>query len=98
MAGQREWFDAEEMNPKDWTTLPFRYLPRSTPWETEPLQLWWYGVLANGSSLSPGTYTMRYAQLRPFGNPTVAADWDVVPAPRITVTSKWVTEKEQSQT
>ncbi|KAL2890433.1 Subtilase family protein [Ceratocystis lukuohia] len=35
-------------------------------------QFWWLGRLANGSDIASGTYSMRFAVLRPFGNRSTA--------------------------
>ncbi|KAL7781385.1 subtilisin-like protein [Trichoderma afarasin] len=42
---------------------------------------WWFGKLANGSYLAPGNYTLRFAALRPYGNPSISDHWDIMRLP-----------------
>ncbi|CAI6088118.1 unnamed protein product [Clonostachys chloroleuca] len=56
-------------------------------------QHWWFGKLGNGSQIAPGNYTMRFAALKPFGNPFNADNWDVYRPtgglPKIEVTGQY---------
>ncbi|KZL78332.1 serin endopeptidase [Colletotrichum incanum] len=36
---------------------------------------WWFGRLADGGVIGPGSYTMRFAVLVPFANPQNAKSW-----------------------
>ena len=45
----------------------------------------WQGEMADGSFIKPGTYVVRIAALRPFGDPTVQEVWDVFNAPEIKI-------------
>ncbi|KAH7157153.1 peptidase S8/S53 domain-containing protein [Dactylonectria macrodidyma] len=39
---------------------------------------WWFGKLANGTQIAPGNYTIRFAALRPYGNPKISDHWDIM--------------------
>ncbi|GJC94506.1 serin endopeptidase [Colletotrichum higginsianum] len=52
-------------------------------------EFWWFGKLGNGSQIELGNYTMRFATLKPFGNPKAADNWDVFQTPQIQVTGKY---------
>ncbi|KAH8706750.1 peptidase S8/S53 domain-containing protein [Ilyonectria robusta] len=39
---------------------------------------WWFGKLANGTQIAPGNYTVRFAALRPYGNPKISDHWDIM--------------------
>ncbi|KAK0718949.1 peptidase S8/S53 domain-containing protein [Apiosordaria backusii] len=52
-------------------------LPRSGSWRERVSSVTWRGQLAGGRRLTEGTYTVRFAMLRPFGDPAVAGDWSV---------------------
>ncbi|KAI0381948.1 subtilisin-like protein [Hypomontagnella monticulosa] len=73
------YFDDRFDNPNDTSTYP----------RTENLRggwdHWWLGKLGNGSQIANGNYTWRFAALRPFGDPTVSADWDIYKTPEISV-------------
>ncbi|KAF6833225.1 Subtilisin NAT [Colletotrichum musicola] len=36
---------------------------------------WWFGKMADGSHISPGNYTMRFAVMVPFADPTESGSW-----------------------
>ncbi|KND92962.1 Thermophilic serine proteinase [Tolypocladium ophioglossoides CBS 100239] len=46
---------------------------------------WWFGKLANGTQIAPGNYTMRFAALRPYGNPHLSDHWDAFEFPGIRI-------------
>jgi hypothetical protein len=49
-------------------------------------EYWWpEGKLGDGSMISPGNYTMRFAALNPFGVPEQGDNWSVFKTPKITV-------------
>jgi hypothetical protein len=60
---------------------------------TSEFEHWWFGKLANGTQIEPGKYTIRFAVLKPFGNPYNADNWDVYRPdsglPQIEVTGKY---------
>ncbi|KAI0125467.1 subtilase [Xylariales sp. AK1849] len=61
----------------------------SFPLYDRPRDIWgiyyWLGRYANGSHIQPGFYKFRIAALLPFGDPSVAASWDIWATPNITV-------------
>ncbi|PHH81808.1 hypothetical protein CDD82_7793 [Ophiocordyceps australis] len=48
-------------------------------------RFWWFGTMANGTMIRPGTYTMRVAALRPRGNPQLSDHWQIARLPTVTV-------------
>ncbi|TDZ38013.1 Subtilisin E [Colletotrichum spinosum] len=48
---------------------------------------WWFGKMADGSYIAPGNYTMRFAVLLPFADPTDHANWKGLTA-RFTILPK----------
>lgn len=74
------WFDPDRYDVHDTFAFP-RY---NQPHLTDGV-FFWLGAFANGSHIVPGDYRFRVAALRPFGDPKVAADWDVWKTPQVTV-------------
>ncbi|POS73432.1 minor extracellular protease vpr [Diaporthe helianthi] len=74
------YFNPAIHNQDDIFPLPQYNIPRGV-WK----RYWWLGRYANGSTVLPGDYHFRIAVLRPFGDPTLAEDWEVVKVPKITV-------------
>ncbi|KUI71994.1 Minor extracellular protease vpr [Cytospora mali] len=60
--------------PNDTVAFPILDEPR-TSIDDDDLQFWWFGGLADGSQISPGSYIMRFAALIPFGDPRRSEDW-----------------------
>ncbi|KXJ87386.1 peptidase S8/S53 domain-containing protein [Microdochium bolleyi] len=89
-SGTTSYFDPARDDDKDVYAFPRYNLPRDV-----------YKQYINGSDdglaggnengtgtiskIQPGRYRMRVAALRPFGDPTVAGDWDVWKTPVLTV-------------
>ncbi|EGU82523.1 hypothetical protein FOXB_06960 [Fusarium oxysporum f. sp. conglutinans Fo5176] len=69
------FFDPTANDPND--TLPFPLKQQSRGFHV----FWWFGKLANGTRIAPGNYTMRFAALRPYGNPNISDHWDVMNSP-----------------
>ncbi|KAF5607156.1 subtilisin-like serine protease [Fusarium subglutinans] len=69
------FFDPTVNDPND--TLPFPLKQQSRGFHV----FWWFGKLANGTRIAPGNYTMRFAALRPYGNPNISDHWDVMNSP-----------------
>ncbi|KAM4057922.1 subtilase family protein [Hirsutella rhossiliensis] len=55
------------------TGFPFNRVPRGK------MSYRWFGELTNRTQIAPGNYTMRFAALRPYGDPHSADHWDVLP-------------------
>ncbi|KAK0671438.1 minor extracellular protease vpr [Cercophora samala] len=60
-------------------------LPRSGSWRERVSSVTWKGQLAGGKTLTEGTYTVRFAMLRPFGDPAASGDWSVWEAEKLVV-------------
>ncbi|KAH8887981.1 subtilisin-like protein [Thozetella sp. PMI_491] len=73
-------FDPATQDENDLVAFPMRQLVRDAGY-----YWWWFGRLANGSAIAQGKYSMRVAALLPFGDPSIAADWNVWTTPTITV-------------
>ncbi|KAJ9149758.1 Subtilisin-like protein [Pleurostoma richardsiae] len=81
--GSTSYFDPRYYDPNDTATYPVTDIYRSSP------EFWWFGKLGNGSQIELGNYTMRFATLHPFGDPTHADNWDVFKVPKISVLGKY---------
>ncbi|KZW01273.1 subtilisin-like protein [Exidia glandulosa HHB12029] len=66
-----------EDDPTDVSPFPLRNLYRNGGLAPTQREFWWFGSLANGSDIANGQYHLRFATLRPFGNPKLSADWTV---------------------
>ncbi|KJZ76749.1 hypothetical protein HIM_03626 [Hirsutella minnesotensis 3608] len=64
--------DLVTSNTSDVVGFPMTRVARGT------LAYRWFGKLANGSTIAPGNYTVRFAALRPYGNPRLSDHWDIV--------------------
>ncbi|KAM5352058.1 hypothetical protein ACJ41O_004781 [Fusarium nematophilum] len=71
-AEQFWFFDPTVNDPNDTVPFPLKRVPRGFR------VYWWFGKLANGTRIAPGNYTMRFAALRPYGNPNISDHWDVM--------------------
>ncbi|KAH7249731.1 peptidase S8/S53 domain-containing protein [Fusarium redolens] len=69
------FFDPTVNDPND--TVPFPLKQQSRGFHV----FWWFGKLANGTRIAPGNYTMRFAALRPYGNPNISDHWDIMNSP-----------------
>ncbi|GKT44376.1 uncharacterized protein ColSpa_04557 [Colletotrichum spaethianum] len=69
--------------------LPQVDLFRNAQTQNSYHEFWWFGKLGNGTQIELGNYTMRFATLKPFGNPKAADNWDVFQTPQIQVTGKY---------
>ncbi|KEY70826.1 hypothetical protein S7711_08526 [Stachybotrys chartarum IBT 7711] len=74
-SGSVSQINPEFDNPDDTYTYPETNTPRNTA--TSYYEHWWFGKLGNGTQIAPGNYTFRFAVLKPFGNPSIADNWDV---------------------
>ncbi|KAF4456563.1 putative subtilisin-like serine protease [Fusarium austroafricanum] len=69
------FFDPTVNDPNDTVPFPLKREPRGFH------VFWWFGKLANGTRIAPGNYTMRFAALRPYGNPNISDHWDIMHSP-----------------
>ncbi|OBR12831.1 Serin endopeptidase [Colletotrichum higginsianum IMI 349063] len=89
VAGSVSYFDPNVYDPDDTWTYPKIDLYRNAQTQASYHEFWWFGKLGNGSQIELGNYTMRFATLKPFGNPKAADNWDVFQTPQIQVTGKY---------
>ncbi|KZL83276.1 serin endopeptidase [Colletotrichum incanum] len=89
VAGSVSYFDPNVYDPDDTWTYPQVDLYRNAQTQASYHEFWWFGKLGNGSQIELGNYTMRFATLKPFGNPKSADNWDVFQTPQIQVTGKY---------
>ncbi|KAM0327552.1 hypothetical protein ACHAQA_005843 [Verticillium albo-atrum] len=73
-------FDPAVNDENNTFSYPLQDVSRDAPYES-----WWLGRLANGSTIAPGTYRMRFAALAPFGNPKASDNWHIWETPEIEV-------------
>ncbi|KAI8220725.1 hypothetical protein K4K53_007651 [Colletotrichum sp. SAR 10_77] len=76
-SGQAPFFDPSRWDPDDTLSYPKVEQPRGSG---NP-ENWWFGKLANGSQIALGNYTLRYAALKPFGDPGQSEDWATFTTP-----------------
>ncbi|KAM6478861.1 subtilisin-like protein [Trichoderma sp. SZMC 28011] len=69
------YYDPSRMDKDQTVSFPIMRVPRGYA------KHWWFGKLANGSYLAPGNYTLRFAALRPYGNPSISDHWDIMRLP-----------------
>ncbi|KAM5354988.1 hypothetical protein ACJ41O_001634 [Fusarium nematophilum] len=86
-AGEYFYIDTSTSDPNDTLTYPIVDVSRnSVDFSNE---YWWFGKLGNGSQIELGNYTMRFAALKPFGDPQRSNDWDIFKTPEIAVLGKY---------
>ncbi|KAF9876593.1 hypothetical protein CkaCkLH20_06001 [Colletotrichum karsti] len=76
-SGQAPFFDPDRWDADDTLSYPKVYQPRSN----FNFENWWFGKLVNGSQIALGNYTLRYAALKPFGDPGQSDDWATFTTP-----------------
>ncbi|KAF4468071.1 serine endopeptidase [Fusarium albosuccineum] len=81
------YFDPRRYDPNDTLTYPIVDVSHNTVGTSN--EYWWFGKLGNGSQIELGNYTMRFASLKPFGNPQESDDWDIFKTPEIAVLGKY---------
>lgn len=85
-------FDPKVHNPNDTFTFPVTNLRRNAAGDLfghDSFEYWWFGKLGNGSQIENGNYTIRFAVLKPFGDPSRSDNWDVYQPPQIQVLGKY---------
>ncbi|KAI8304504.1 hypothetical protein K4K59_012738 [Colletotrichum sp. SAR11_240] len=78
-------FDPATMDRDKVLPFPIRGIERTTSWSELTDRFWWLGKLANGSYIAAGNYTMRFANLTPFSEPSDSGSWDIWKTPQITI-------------
>ncbi|KAI0595755.1 subtilase [Biscogniauxia sp. FL1348] len=84
-AGKVSYFDPDLYDPDDTYTYPVLDVTRNAYTTLSASEYWWFGKLGNGSQIANGNYTMRFANLRPFGDPAKSQSWAVYDTPVIEV-------------
>ncbi|KAK0384360.1 hypothetical protein NLU13_8447 [Sarocladium strictum] len=69
------FFDPKTQDKDDTISFPRTRVPRGYS------NFWWFGKLSHGPMIQPGNYTMRFAALRPYGNPLISDHWDIMQTP-----------------
>ncbi|KAL2879853.1 hypothetical protein SGCOL_004898 [Colletotrichum sp. CLE4] len=82
-SGRVEAIDASIYDPDETFTYPIMDRNRNGAYEQD--EHWWFGKLGNGSQIAVGNYTLRFALLKPFGDPSHADNWEVLSTPQISV-------------
>ncbi|PVH88760.1 subtilase [Cadophora sp. DSE1049] len=88
-AGQVSYFDLRYYDPDETWTYPDTDVYRNAQTTASYHEYWWFGKLGNGSQIEVGNYTMRFATLKPFGDPERADNWSVFKTPEIAVLGKY---------
>ncbi|CAM1503807.1 Fc.00g013980.m01.CDS01 [Cosmosporella sp. VM-42] len=68
-------FDPTINDKDDTVSFPLKRVSRGFQ------NFWWFGKLANGTQIRPGNYSIRFAALRPYGNPNISTHWDTMYMP-----------------
>ncbi|ERS98380.1 hypothetical protein HMPREF1624_05164 [Sporothrix schenckii ATCC 58251] len=76
-SGEVSVFNPGFDNASDTISFPLSDIYRSSV-DVYDTEYWWLGGLANGSQISNGNYTLRFAVLAPFGNQAHSDNWDVL--------------------
>ncbi|ROT42545.1 serine endopeptidase [Sodiomyces alkalinus F11] len=87
-AGSVAVFNPAIHNPNTTFTFPITDVYRNAETTAIEFRYYWFGKLGNGSLIANGRYKMRFATLKPFGNPHAADNWDVFHTPEIEVTGQ----------
>ncbi|KAK0383973.1 hypothetical protein NLU13_8062 [Sarocladium strictum] len=82
-------FDPRRHDANDTFNFPDTNLFRNAQASNSYHEFWWFGKLGNGSQIELGKYQMRFAALRPFGDPKASDAWDVFKTPVIEVRGKY---------
>lgn len=88
-AASVEVFNPVFHNPNQTFTFPVTDIYRNAENTAQFFRYYWFGRLGNGSQIDEGKYHIRFATLKPFGNPEASDNWDVFQAPEITITGKY---------
>ncbi|KAL5317596.1 hypothetical protein ACEPPN_014692 [Leptodophora sp. 'Broadleaf-Isolate-01'] len=88
-AGQVNWFDSRFYDPDETWTYPDTDIYRNAQTTASYHEYWWFGKLGNGSQIEVGNYTMRFATLKPFGEPERADNWSVFKTPVIEILGRY---------
>ncbi|GAB7322235.1 hypothetical protein MBLNU13_g03233t1 [Cladosporium sp. NU13] len=83
------FFNPAKHNASDLISFPIRDQNRNALVSLSFKSMYyWSGSLANGTLSKPGTYTMRYAVLKPFSETVCSSSWSTL-TKEITLRHKW---------
>uniref|UniRef100_L2G722 Serin endopeptidase n=1 Tax=Colletotrichum fructicola (strain Nara gc5) TaxID=1213859 RepID=L2G722_COLFN len=80
---------SDSSGPFDVIPFPLENVHRNAIYTSYRHTFFWFGVLANGSQIEPGNYTMRFAALKPFGDPAKSEDWSIWKSPQVSILGKF---------
>ncbi|KAI8316716.1 hypothetical protein K4K61_003373 [Colletotrichum sp. SAR11_59] len=80
---------SDSSGPFDVIPFPLENVHRNAIYTPYRHTFFWFGVLANGSQIEPGNYTMRFAALKPFGDPAKSEDWSIWKSPQVSILGKF---------
>ncbi|KAF6796384.1 subtilase [Colletotrichum sojae] len=86
---ETEYWSPWSGSPFDVRPFPLERVHRNGIYTSYRHTYFWFGVMADGSQIEPGNYTMRFAVLKPFGDPLKSEDWSIWKLPEITITGKF---------
>lgn len=75
------WNPYSNADPNDAVAFPARNLYRNAVTTDYKYSYMWQGLLANGSQIELGSYNLRFAALRPFGDRNKSDDWSGFASP-----------------
>ncbi|KAH8843057.1 hypothetical protein MCOR27_005326 [Pyricularia oryzae] len=81
LSSATSWNPYANPDPMDVIPFPVRNVYRNAVTTDYRYSYMWQGVLANGSQIERGSYKMRFAALKPFGDPNKSEDWSVYVRP-----------------
>ncbi|TLD33325.1 hypothetical protein PspLS_00130, partial [Pyricularia sp. CBS 133598] len=81
LSSETDWNPYSNPDPMDVAPFPVRNLYRNAVTTDYRYSYMWQGLLANGSQIEPGRYKMRFAALRPFGDPNKSEGWSIYARP-----------------
>lgn len=79
-------FNPAVHDPESTYSFPIRDTSRDV---ASPTRYYWLGKLGNGTQIADGKYHIRFAALKPFGNPLASDNWEVYSTPEIEVTGQY---------
>lgn len=79
-------FDPDVQDPEQTFSFPIRDTFRNV---ADPTRYYWFGKLGNGTHIANGKYHIRFAALKPFGNPQASDNWEIYRTPEIEVTGQY---------
>lgn len=79
-------FDPTVYDPEETFSFPIRDTYRNV---ADVTRYFWFGKLGNGTQIANGKYHIRFAALKPYGNPKASDNWEIYRTPEIEVTGQY---------